>query len=88
LDQTEAAQKYVGGLMFNALSTRKRLLATTVLCGAIAPLAMAMPAFAQTAPAAEEAAQVEEIVVTGSRIARPDLVSSSPVATVGEKDLV
>jgi iron complex outermembrane receptor protein len=73
--------------MFNALSTRKRLLATTVLCGAIAPLAMAMPAFAQTAPAAEEAAQVEEIVVTGSRIARPDLVSSSPVATVGEKEL-
>jgi len=73
--------------MFNALSTRKRLLATTVLCGAIAPLAMAMPAFAQTAPATEEAAQVEEIVVTGSRIARPDLVSSSPVATVGEKEL-
>jgi iron complex outermembrane receptor protein len=73
--------------MSNALSTRKRLLATTVLCGAIAPLAMAMPAFAQTAPAAAEAVQVEEIVVTGSRIARPDLVSSSPVATVGEKEL-
>ncbi|WP_425998617.1 TonB-dependent receptor domain-containing protein [Caulobacter sp. DWR1-3-2b1] len=73
--------------MFNRLSTRKRLLASTVLCGAIAPLAMAMPAFAQTAPAAEEVAQVEEIVVTGSRIARPDLISSSPVATVGEKEL-
>ncbi|WP_419254548.1 TonB-dependent receptor domain-containing protein [Caulobacter sp. ErkDOM-YI] len=73
--------------MFNALSTRKRLLATTVLCGAIAPMAIAMPAFAQTAPAAAEAVQVEEIVVTGSRIARPDLVSSSPVATVGEKEL-
>jgi outer membrane receptor protein involved in Fe transport len=69
--------------MFNAMSTRKRLLATSVLCGALLP---AVSAFAQTAPAAE-AAQVEEIVVTGSRIARPDLVSSSPVASVGEKEL-
>jgi outer membrane receptor protein involved in Fe transport len=69
--------------MFNAMSTRKRLLATSVLCGALLP---AVGAFAQTAPAAESA-QVEEIVVTGSRIARPDLVSSSPVASVGEKEL-
>lgn len=69
--------------MFNAISTRKRLLATSVLCGALLPAA---GAFAQTAPAAESA-QVEEIVVTGSRIARPDLVSSSPVASVGEKEL-
>jgi outer membrane receptor protein involved in Fe transport len=69
--------------MFNAMSTRKRLLATSVLCGALLPTAAA---FAQTAPA-PEAAAVEEIVVTGSRIARPDLVSSSPVATVGEKEL-
>jgi iron complex outermembrane receptor protein len=69
--------------MFNAMSTRKRLLATSVLCGALLP---AVGAFAQTAPAAETA-QVEEIVVTGSRIARPDLVSSSPVASVGEKEL-
>lgn len=69
--------------MFNAMSIRKRLLATSVLCGALLPAA---GAFAQTAPAAETA-QVEEIVVTGSRIARPDLVSSSPVASVGEKEL-
>jgi iron complex outermembrane receptor protein len=68
--------------MFNAMSTRKRLLATSVLCGALLP---AVGAFAQTAPA--DTAQVEEIVVTGSRIARPDLVSSSPVASVGEKEL-
>lgn len=69
--------------MFNAISTRKRLLATSVLCGALLPT---VGAFAQTAPAPETAA-VEEIVVTGSRIARPDLVSSSPVAQVGEKEL-
>ena len=46
----------------------------------------AVSAWAQQATP-DEAAQVEEIVVTGSRIARPDLTSSSPVATVGEKEL-
>lgn len=35
----------------------------------------------------EEPAQVEEIVVTGSRIARPDLTSSSPIAQVGAAEL-
>lgn len=69
--------------MSNPMSTRKRLLATSVLCGVLLPAA---GAFAQTAPA-DAVAQVEEIVVTGSRIARPDLVSSSPVATVGDKEL-
>ncbi|AYV46907.1 TonB-dependent receptor [Caulobacter flavus] len=68
--------------MLHALSTRKRLLASTLLCGVIAPAMVASPAFAQEDPAA-----VEEIVVTGSRIARPDLTSSSPVASVGEKEL-
>ena len=68
--------------MLHALSMRKRLLASTLLCGVIAPVVVASPAFAQEEPAA-----VEEIVVTGSRIARPDLTSSSPVAAVGEKEL-
>ena len=73
-------------LILNALSTRKRLLATTVFCGAMLPALAAMPAMAQDT-AAQEPVAVEEIVVTGSRIARPDLVSSSPVATVGDKEL-
>ena len=70
----------------SALSTRNRLLASTIFCGALLPAMVATSAFAQAA-AAPETAVVEEIVVTGSRIARPDLVSSSPVATVGEKEL-
>ena len=50
-------------------------------CGvaAIAILAAATPAMAQDA--------VEEVVVTGSRIARQDLVSSSPVTTVSGEDI-
>ncbi|WP_374470518.1 TonB-dependent receptor plug domain-containing protein [Phenylobacterium sp.] len=56
-------------------STRSRLLASSVL-GA---MLIAAPAVAQEA--------VEEIVVTGSRIARQDLTSVSPVATVGAEEL-
>ena len=41
-------------------------------------------AFAQTAP---EAAPIQELVVTGSRIRSPNLTSVSPVATVGSKDV-
>ena len=52
-------------------SIRTRLLASTVF-GAVL---VSSPALAQ---------DVEELVVTGSRIARQDLVSVSPVATVGE----
>ncbi|WP_269716551.1 TonB-dependent receptor plug domain-containing protein [Caulobacter sp. NIBR2454] len=62
-------------------STRERLLASSMICGA------AFMALSATAAYAQDDTAVEEIVVTGSRIARPDLVSSSPVATVGEKEL-
>ena len=34
---------------------------------------------------ATEAVEVEEIVVTGSRIARPDFSSTSPIVTFGEE---
>ncbi|ADG11729.1 TonB-dependent receptor [Caulobacter segnis ATCC 21756] len=65
------------------VSRRKRLLASSILCGVMLP---AVSAWAQQAPS-EEPAQVEEIVVTGSRIARPDLTSSSPIAQVGAAEL-
>lgn len=55
-------------------SNRARLMASTVF-GAVL---VASPAFAQ---------EVEELVVTGSRIARQDLTSVSPVATVGEAEM-
>lgn len=54
-------------------------------------LALALPAtlaVAQEAPrdTAEQAAQLGEIVVTGSRIARQDYSSTSPIVTVGQED--
>jgi len=55
-------------------NTRARLLASTVL-GAVL---VSAPALAQ---------EVDEIVVTGSRIVRQDLTSVSPVATVGEAEM-
>ena len=69
--------------MFSVATRRKRLLASSILCGFMLPAA---GAWAQQATP-DESAQVEEIVVTGSRIARPDLTSSSPVAQVGAQEL-
>ena len=44
---------------------------------------MAAPAMAQEA---QDDDQVDDIVVTGSRIARQDYVSTSPIVTVGQED--
>lgn len=54
-------------------STRGRLLASTIICGAA--IAAAVPAFAQDTT-------VDAVVITGSRIARQDYVANSPVSTV------
>lgn len=65
-------------------TTRGRLLASTMICGAMALLA-ASPAYAQggvAPPADAEPTEVEGIVVTGSRIIRQDYVANSPIATV------
>jgi len=61
-------------------TTRGRLLASTMICSAMA-LAMAAPA------AAQDAAEVQEIVVTGSRIPQPNLTSTSPITVVGEEEV-
>lgn len=63
--------------------TRQRLLATTLITGA-ALMGFAAPALAQTSP---DANQVEDIVVTGSRIVRKDYVANSPIATVSTEQI-
>jgi outer membrane receptor protein involved in Fe transport len=74
---------------------RKALLSTTFIFGL--PLA-ATPAMAQSEPVLGQDAQVEqeasaqepagEIVVTGSRIARPNMEANSPIAVVSGEQLV
>jgi outer membrane cobalamin receptor len=59
-----------------------RFLTSTMLTGVAAT--SAAPAFAQDA---EEAASDDRIVVTGSRIARQDLASPSPLTTVDSAQL-
>ncbi|WP_312217665.1 TonB-dependent receptor domain-containing protein [Brevundimonas sp.] len=61
---------------------RKRLLSTTMIAGA-AVMGLALPAAAQEA---DQVSQVSDIVVTGSRIARQDYKSSSPIVTVSAED--
>tara|TARA_R110001606_G_scaffold12306_5_gene53230 strand:- start:97096 stop:100116 length:3021 start_codon:yes stop_codon:yes gene_type:complete len=64
-----------------AHTIRQQLLATTIIGGLVA---FAAPVMAQTQPAAT---QVDEVVVTGSRIVRQDFAAISPVTTVGQEQL-
>jgi iron complex outermembrane receptor protein len=63
---------------------RERLLASSILGGAALLAAVATPAAAQTKAATTE---VEGIVVTGSRIARQDYSSDTPIVTVSAQAL-
>ncbi|RYG79308.1 MAG: hypothetical protein EON59_16460, partial [Alphaproteobacteria bacterium] len=73
---------------------RNHLLASTVLAGVIAASA---PAFAQTAPATDplnspaaqdQAAELGEVVVTGSRIRRDPTNSPTPLIQVQREQLL
>ncbi|WP_051651004.1 TonB-dependent receptor [Brevundimonas bacteroides] len=68
--------------------TRSRLLATTIFAGAV--VAAAAPANAQTAAPQEEedASQLEEVVVTGSRIRRNPANAPTPLIQVSREDLL
>lgn len=63
---------------------RAYLLATSIITGIA--WATASSASAQVAPQ-DDVAQVDEIVVTGSRIARKDYVANTPIVTVDQQDL-
>lgn len=71
--------------------TSKYALLRASVAPAILGVAMlSMPAFGQEAPATgpqAPEAQGQAIIVTGSRIARPDLEASSPVAVVSAEDI-
>lgn len=64
---------------------RERLLATTMIAG-FALAGFAAPAMAQSQATNDQASQVGDIVVTGSRIARQDYRSTSPIVTVSAED--
>ncbi|RAK65513.1 TonB-dependent receptor plug domain-containing protein [Phenylobacterium kunshanense] len=60
-------------------STRQRLLATSIICGA---MATGWAGAAQAQAAAGEGAELGEIVITGSRIRRDTFSSPSPIQVV------
>jgi len=65
---------------------RQRLLASTLFVSA--SLLVAAPVLAQDAPASsDDAPEAEAIVVTGSRIARPELDAASPVAVISSAQI-
>lgn len=71
---------------------RSRLVASSVLTGiTIVATATALPVAAQNRPSSETsssepAAELEAVVVTGSRIARQDYIANSPIVTVTQDD--
>ncbi|OXE36658.1 MAG: TonB-dependent receptor [Phenylobacterium zucineum] len=69
--------------ILNFMTTRERLLATSVLTGLVVFATVPNIAFA----AEKGAAEVEEVIVTGSRIARKDYESNTPIVTVGSEAL-
>jgi outer membrane receptor protein involved in Fe transport len=71
---------------------RSRLARLDLMAGAAAVavlsvVAGAPAAFAQQVATAEEPATLDAVVVTGSRIKRPNLVSASPMTVVGGDDI-
>jgi iron complex outermembrane receptor protein len=56
-------------------------------CGAALALVAAAPIFAQDQPAAGEAVELQEVVVTGTRIASPNAISASPIQVVTTADI-
>ncbi|MFI4877975.1 MAG: TonB-dependent receptor plug domain-containing protein, partial [Steroidobacterales bacterium] len=73
-----------------AVRLREKLGRARAWLGAAA-LALCLPALAQQAPRAADAngpeATVEEVVVTGSRIAAPNEASTSPIQVVTSREL-
>lgn len=67
-----------------SLSKREHLLATSMIAGFTM---LTSAGIAQAQDQAEETTEVSQIVVTGSRIARQDYKSSSPIVTVDAQDI-
>lgn len=75
---------------FGFWSNPARVIATVLLTGAMAGLAVSAALADSPAPAAdspEKTANIEAIVVTGSRISRRDYQSDSPIVTIDESTL-
>ena len=68
-------------------STLRTLLAVTCAPAALAALPTMAQEVPTAPPAGAEPADVNSIVVTGSRIVRPDYVANSPIVSIGEDAL-
>src|SRR5580693_9265678 len=76
------------GKLLSAVSLMKRF--TIVLSACVCIVALEMPAVAQQAPkvaAADTEPALEEVVVTGSRIAAPNEVSTSPILAISSQSI-
>jgi outer membrane receptor protein involved in Fe transport len=79
-DKSRPRRPIFGGHILKQLTTRDRLLASTIICGVLS-LGVAGAAMAQDTGA------VQEVVVTGTRIQSPNSTSISPVTSVSNADI-
>jgi len=70
----------------NEPTYRRRLLGSSIIAGAAMIAASALFAAPAMAQSQDDEDQVDDIVVTGSRIARQDYVANSPIVTVTAED--
>src|SRR6186713_1837295 len=70
---------FAGGLSMTTNLFLRRAVRCALLTTSVAALAGALPAQAQQ----QESSTIQEVVVTGSRIAQPGLTSTSPVTAIG-----
>ncbi len=68
------------------ISLYRAALKTSAASMVIGAAFLASPSFAQAAPPSASVETPETIVVTGSRIARPDLEQASPVAVISQEE--
>ena len=69
------------------MAHRSSLFRTSALAGGLLALVSALPAMAQETPVIESGAELEDIVVTGTRLRLPDYVASNPVTSVTAETL-
>ncbi|MDQ1157652.1 iron complex outermembrane receptor protein [Sphingomonas sp. SORGH_AS 950] len=74
----------VGGLLASTFLASATLMSTAAVAQTVSPSDQSAPA---ASTSGQDAASGSDVVVTGSRVARPNAMSPSPITTVGSEDI-
>ena len=74
----------VGGLLASTFLASATLMSTAAVAQTVSPSDQSAPS---ASTSGQDAASGSDVVVTGSRVARPNAMSPSPITTVGSEDI-